>query len=345
MICIHYKVLGVECQSTSLMFFLLFEGKLVSDTLIYDKHLNPVLEKSSDADLEPLVGYLQKKFSESLTFHPSYVEHNPKHSNYTAVIADEIRRMGGNSICNVYRGEGPGYYEIVCDVADQLKAPYKQGAEISSIENSILNKIFNKALEEMSEEERKKLLDEMRKEGINVGGITTSTMVAVFEAGGFYSYQLAVIIANQVAHLVLGHGLSFAANATLTKSLSIIAGPIGWAVCALWSTIDISGPAYSVTIPSVVQVATLRMKVNQKRCLLCTSIISNNTTSKFCQFCLDKAKTNFDSIQAFTIEVPLKIAKKINRSNRKEDRMESKIKKKAAIDTFEANMNKLINPN
>lgn len=317
----------------------------MSDTLIYDTNLNPVLEKSSDADLEPLVGYLQKKFSESLTFHPSYVEHNPKHSNYTAVIADEIRRMGGNSFCNVYRGEGPGYYEIVCDVADHLKAPYKQGAEISSIENSILNKIFKMALDEMSEEEREELLNEMRKEGINVGGITASTLVAVIEVGGFYSYQLAVIIANHVAHIILGHGLSFAANATLTKSLSIIAGPIGWAVCALWTTIDFSGPAYSVTIPSVVQVAALRMKSKVKHCLSCSLPVNYLIADHFCQSCIDNMFAHFKTHNPFVIDVPLKIAKKINRANRKEDLQEAKIKKKAASDAFKANMNNLINPN
>ena len=60
--------------------------------------------------------------------------------------------------------------------------------------------------------------------------------------------------------VLFGRGLTFAANATLTKAMAVLTGPIGWAVTAGWTIIDIGGAAYRVTIPAVIQIALLRIK-------------------------------------------------------------------------------------
>ena len=68
------------------------------------------------------------------------------------------------------------------------------------------------------------------------------------------------MVANALAKFLTGRGLTIVANAALTKWLSVFAGPIGWAVTALWTVIDIAGPAYRVTIPAVIQIAYMRQK-------------------------------------------------------------------------------------
>lgn len=78
--------------------------------------------------------------------------------------------------------------------------------------------------------------------------------------GGFKSYQLTLIIANAIMKALFGRGLTLVANSTLTRIMAILTGPIGWAITALWTMIDIAGPAYRVTIPAVIQVAYLRKK-------------------------------------------------------------------------------------
>ncbi len=40
--------------------------------------------------------------------------------------------------------------------------------------------------------------------------------------------MIAVTVANGVTRAVLGHGLRVAANAGLTRTIGIFAGPIGW---------------------------------------------------------------------------------------------------------------------
>ena len=78
--------------------------------------------------------------------------------------------------------------------------------------------------------------------------------------GGFSAFKIAVIVANAVAKQIIGRGLTFAANASLSKAIGIFSGPIGWAITALWTVIDIAGPAYRVTIPCIIQVAYMKKK-------------------------------------------------------------------------------------
>ena len=88
----------------------------------------------------------------------------------------------------------------------------------------------------------------------------TGVFQAVFRAGGFKSYQLTLIIVNAVLKALIGRGFSLAANATLTRTMAILTGPIGWVITGLWTAIDIAGAAYRVTIPAVIQVAALRQQ-------------------------------------------------------------------------------------
>jgi uncharacterized protein YaaW (UPF0174 family) len=257
----------------------------MQNTSIFDHDLNPVLETASKDDLETLVDYLKTKISEDLTDHDAYKRYSPDHTKYADLIAKEVRDMGGNSFANVFRGEGPGYHEMVCDVASKIKAPHNKNKSVEDIENSILETILEKALSEMSDSEKAELLEEMGgKAGLNKGAITTATFIAIFRAGGFYSYQLTLIIANQIARVILGRGLIFATNVTLVRAASILSGPIGWAISGIWAAIDIAGPAYKVTIPCVVHVAMLRKKLNSLSCSNCDAVLPD-TTMKFCPEC------------------------------------------------------------
>ena len=114
----------------------------------YDYNLNPVIEKASNEDLQYLVEILTGAMTNFLDVDSDYKKYYPDHSKYTGKIADEIRTFGGNTFANLCRGgEGPGYKEIVCDVADELKAPYNKENDIEKIENSIVETMLDKALE------------------------------------------------------------------------------------------------------------------------------------------------------------------------------------------------------
>ena len=179
------------------------------------------------------------------------------------MIAAEIQCFGANTFATLLRGgEGILYKEVLTDVCDKLKVNYNNSSSVEKIETHLLMKILEDSIEKLSPSE---LQDLARNLGLkNFSGITPEALVgifqAVFRAGGFKSYQLTLIIVNYIMKAILGRGLSLAGNAALTRTMSVLAGPIGWTITGLWTAIDIAGPAYRVTIPAVIHVAVLRQK-------------------------------------------------------------------------------------
>ncbi len=255
------------------------------NTEIFDEDLNPVLEIAIKEDLDTLVEYLKKKMSECLTTSEVFKKCEPDHTQYADLIAKEIRDFGGNSFVNIFRREGPSYHEIVCDVAKVMKAHYNKNQEIETIEESILTTILSKALEKMSEDEKKALCDELSSSNkACVKGGTVLTAQMLFRAGGFASYRTMLIVANAVARKVIGRGLMFATNSALSKGASVLCGPIGLAVMGIWTAIDVAGPSYKVTIPAVIHIAMLRKKYNAVRCPNCDAELASEDF-KFCPEC------------------------------------------------------------
>jgi uncharacterized protein YaaW (UPF0174 family) len=238
-----------------------------------DQDLYPVLYKATNEDLTPLVEYILKaKISETLSGDVDFQIYRPNHQQYIDKIAKEIKEFGGHSLLNIFREAGVQYSEVVKDVADKVKASYNKDSSIETIEQSIIMKMLSDAYEKMNEQERKDLLIEL---GIQNTSIIPKTLpiaalqVAI-KASDFFAYKLALVVANAIARFILGTGLSFAANIALTRTISILAGPIGWVLTALWTAIDLAGPAYRVTIPCVLHIAMLRQKQSVGFCSKCS---------------------------------------------------------------------------
>jgi uncharacterized protein YaaW (UPF0174 family) len=68
---------------------------------------------------------------------------------------------------------------------------------------------------------------------------------------------------------IFGRGLSFVAAGSLMRTMSVLTGPVGWAITGLWTAVDLGSTAYRVTIPAVIQVAYLR---NQKAANIASEI-------------------------------------------------------------------------
>jgi len=198
-----------------------------------------------------------------LTKSDAYKTYHPDHNQYWELIAAEIQRYGANSFATTLRGgKGVKYKEVLTDVCDKIKVNFNSNSGVKRIENNLLMKILTDEIENMSPEELKELA---RSTGVtNIINITPEVMLAVFQAvfhaGGYKSYQLTLIIVNAFMNTLLGRSLSLSANLALTRTLSVLTGPIGWGITGLWTTIDVAGPAYRVTIPAVIQVAILRQK-------------------------------------------------------------------------------------
>lgn len=202
----------------------------------------------------------EERFTETLTLSNGYKTYHPDHVKYWRDIAESYQRFGGNTFVNMVRGGGVLYREILCDVCDKLDVNYNSSASIEFIEINLLSKILTDSLAKMTSEQLKEISNDLGLK--NVTSFTPQAVTIAMQLSGFMVYKTAVIVANMIAKAILGHGLSLATNAALTRTIGIFLGPIGWVITGLWTTLDIAGPAYRVTIPATIQIACMRQIIN-----------------------------------------------------------------------------------
>ena len=231
-----------------------------------DSHLE-FFQTLDNNELEVLVEMFLKDGNNDLQFtepYKNYFEKEKKeainHQEYWKYIAEEYQLFGGNTFINyIFRwGKGVVYQEILEDVVSHLKIKCNKDS-VDKMEKALLEDVLEKSIEKMSEKERKELVEslDLKTTNFTKQGVTVALQIAI-KRGGFIPYKNAVIIANWIARNTIGKGLSLAANAALTKYLSVFAGPVGWAISGLWTAVDISGPAYRVTVPATIYIAALR---------------------------------------------------------------------------------------
>lgn len=237
-----------------------------------------VLQKASVEELDVLRDILAKKASfddeAANGVRDLAISDENYASGYGFWLGQELRLMGGNTFANAGRGlratlassdaivaaVGPEYHEVVCDVATKLKAPFNKAHPVERIERNILETVIEQVLAELSPEQREELAEQLGVSGEALSGpVTTAVLIIIWRTGGFASYKLTLIVVNWLAKALIGRGLSLAANAALVKWLAVFTGPAGWTITGLWAAIDLAGPAYKATIPSVVYIAMLRM--------------------------------------------------------------------------------------
>ncbi len=148
---------------------------------------------------------------------------------------------------------------------------YHEESPTSLIEKNILSKLLKGSLEKMSGREIKKLSHELGMTNIDkvIGEnkqVLIASVLTLFKAGDSHSYALAISVADAMVRQTLGHGLSsVVGKVALKKTLGILDGPIGWVITGALVSVNLAGPAYRVTVPACVLVATLRLKLKAER--------------------------------------------------------------------------------
>jgi uncharacterized protein YaaW (UPF0174 family)/signal recognition particle receptor subunit beta len=262
-----------------------------------DLPLEDVIDRSlvfCESDVDPLIRYLAYEEPENW---------KGLHSKEKAKqLSDCLRKMGSNDIATFFRGEGVPYDEVVYDVGRKLSAYVNRTNSAAENENAILIKVFKDSLDKMSDEEKRILFKSMNMNQKEIPYGATSTMMVQFllkRYGGFAVYRLSLIISNMVARALLGRGLSLAANAMLARGISVFLGPIGWIATGAWLLVDLAGPAFRKTVPSVLHIAYLRQMLLNR---VTIGVVGDGSTGKDsllkCVFRLDTG--NIDPVAGST---------------------------------------------
>lgn len=227
------------------------------------------LKHSDNADLEVLMKYLisdedgNERFTEFLTYNEKYKKHYPNHRKYWDLIAAEFQLYGGNSFMNIYRGDkGVLYREILIDVIDEFDVIYDASMTTEEIEISLLAKILQDSLKNVDDKEIIEENKEVRTCLIILKKLPSDAKLASSMRTCMKNLDFKYKIATTVAKLA---AKTLGVNLTVKAILIKVIGRAGLLISSLMDVIAISGPAYRVTVPSVIQVAYMRQKNNKEQ--------------------------------------------------------------------------------
>jgi len=179
------------------------------------------------------------------------------------LVAGELQHFGGDSIVNLLRREGVLYKEILSDVCDKIKVKHNKKDSAYDIENLLIARLVEISWEKMSDAEKQEALDFMNISD-SLGGISILAIINIIKTGRFGSLQWSSWLANS-AQIVFGDVAIVGAGAAAAfiggRGAAAIAGPLA----AIALTVPLlSGAAYRVTMPAVIQIAYMRRKYEQK---------------------------------------------------------------------------------
>ncbi len=234
-----------------------------------NENLISVLEHADNEDLKTLCDIItlgrngSPRISDSLTKTEAYKRNYPhRMPSLIPGMIKELGLYGGNSVVNFFKGEGTDYSTILRKVAKRLKVSFRDSQSDEVIEGYMLQKLFDDMSDRLSDEELRTMAQELGVKPLRYSrqAIVAALQIAI-RRGGIYGLTWSMSVANVVTRQAIGRGVTtFASGTVLSRSISVLAGPFGWALTAAWTAYDIAGPAYRVIVPAVIQIAYIRQK-------------------------------------------------------------------------------------
>lgn len=183
---------------------------------------------------------------------------DPSDPFYWSYVAEQIQLYGGDTLANILRlGDGVLYREVLCDVCDKLDIQYNKHLDtIDAIENNLIKSLYADAWEKMSDSEKCMIfflggIPYQTMIGGNAGLITIKNILSSISIKSISLYDLVIgniltkIIKKPESIIAIGGYFAF------------LIGPLGLGLFGL----NLSGPAYRITIPACLSVARLRIKM------------------------------------------------------------------------------------
>lgn len=240
----------------------------MANTYREDRDLE-ILRYADNEMLKILVTYLTKdedgdvRLTEELLSNERFKKANRDYKQVWKEIVTELQYFGGDTFANIARGSGVLYKEILVDVCKKIGVKTNYSKETIKIEQELLAKLFEKAWSEMSQKEKDEVKNKL---GIDSSLTGSTLLVSILTSisTGLISKEISLLLARSIAQALIGSGLFTAAEIGATRLLGIFTGPIGWAIVGLLTVPAISGAAFRVTLPCVVQIAAIRQQMLDK---------------------------------------------------------------------------------
>lgn len=181
-------------------------------------------------------------------------------------LCNHIRYLKAGSIGQLFWNNS--WKQVVTDVADHIGIDWTstlsgrrwRDLETQEIEAAVVTKLFQNMLEQLSPEQKQKLVMEMQRDKddprlesllLSGGGM------AVAKMSGFGVYLLASTVLGGLTN-ALGITLPFAIYMGMSQTIALILGPVGWAALAGGILFTLNQPNWNRLTLAVVYVSMLR---------------------------------------------------------------------------------------
>ena len=203
------------------------------------------------------------RLSEQLTNSDAYINYYPERMTLMArEIGEELRRFGSNTVKTFCRkGEADSYETIVRRVCKRMNVKVNDDDSTIAMEQELLTSICEQATRKLSDDELRNLANKagIPHKSLNHQMLVTAMLFAI-RRNTYLLTEMIYYVTARIANMLLGRYITMMGMSTVGRYLSIAAGPIGWAILAGWTISDIASPAYRVTIPAVMMVASMRFR-------------------------------------------------------------------------------------
>jgi uncharacterized protein YaaW (UPF0174 family) len=232
------------------------------------------LQYCSEDDIRQLADYLMRdkdgeeriasEIASDEGFKQLYGQPDKWRKSWT-LVAGELQHFGGDSLVNLFRRQGVLYKEILSDVCDKLNIKYSKKDSAYHTENLLIERLVELSWEKMSIPEREKTLASLNLSSI-LPGSPLLLVIEAIKAGGLGSFKWSSWLAQSSTFAfsntaIAGAGMGAAAAFIGTRGAAAIGGPLA----AIVLTVPLlSGAAYRITMPCVIQIAYMRRKYEQK---------------------------------------------------------------------------------
>ena len=157
----------------------------------------------------------------------------------------------------------PEFEQLVIEAAEHLGV-FVKGADLTTLEKYISEKVITEALNKMTPRERHqffvqqvdaaKLLDAANIEHDQSTGPKTAFLtLGLANAAGFGLYTSATTALGFATHAI-GVTLPFAAYTGLSSTIAFVIGPAGWLAAGSWWVWKVTGPDWKKIIPALLYV-------------------------------------------------------------------------------------------
>jgi len=215
-------------------------------------------------DLAVLATYLtlddkkEKRYLQELLDDPLFRASQADYSKAWKSIAAELQKFGGDSAANLFRGHGVLYREILDDVSDRIGVKGTKEEDILKREDQLLACILEKFFANASKKECDELLQAASDEIGRVKNLTKDQLLSLVGTDFRVSLLISSALATAMQRIMIPAAIGAAAEIVGLRLVGAFIPVLALPMLGAWLLTYLSGPAYRVTVPSVVQVCYMR---------------------------------------------------------------------------------------